>query len=292
MDVLLERTKRMNRLFISFSGGRTSAMMTKILLDELRGKLEIYVLFANTGKEDERTLEFVNQCDIEFGFNVVWIEAVTHPNERKACSFKVVNFQSAARNAEPFERVIEKYGLPGPGFLHCTRELKTNPMYSFIANRAGWQNDSYLTAVGIRADEVDRMSSSSNRNLWYPLIDLGVTKKHVLDFWLKQPFNLQLPEHYGNCTTCWKKTDRKLMTIAVDKPEEFDFFRRMEAVHAHTGAGIGPRFFFRGRKTVDDIFRQAREPFERFTDSYRPQKNCEMDIGASCGESCEIETDE
>ena len=46
---------------VSFSGGRTSAYMLRLLLDKYNGKLppDCHVVFANTGKEDEKTLRFV-----------------------------------------------------------------------------------------------------------------------------------------------------------------------------------------------------------------------------------------
>lgn len=289
----LEKIQNVGRLVISFSGGRTSAMMTKLLLDKFREKLPICVLFANTGKEDEKTLEFVNECDHRFDFGVIWLEAKVYHDQRKRSGFKIVNFQTAARDARPFEDVIKKYGLPGPHRLHCTRELKTNPMQSFIADQMKWRKKHYVTAIGLRADEVDRIPISPNGELCYPLIDLAIKKSDVLSFWSKQSFDLQLPEHYGNCTTCWKKSKRKLMTIALEKPQEFDFFRRMENEHSYTGAGTerGRRFLFRGRETVDELFRQSTQPFERFVDGYQPSPNNDIDVGSACGDSCEIEVD-
>ena len=50
-------------LVISFSGGRTSAYMTHLLLQQRDLWKDVIVLFANTGQEDERTLDFVNNCD-------------------------------------------------------------------------------------------------------------------------------------------------------------------------------------------------------------------------------------
>jgi len=61
---------------VSFSGGRTSAYMTKLLLDNWSDRYDFIVTFANTGLEHPKTLEFVRNCDDHFGFNTVWLEAV------------------------------------------------------------------------------------------------------------------------------------------------------------------------------------------------------------------------
>jgi len=49
---------------ISFSGGRTSGYMLWRILQENNGLPEdAIVIFANTGKEMEETLEFVRDCE-------------------------------------------------------------------------------------------------------------------------------------------------------------------------------------------------------------------------------------
>ena len=94
--------------------------MAKLLVDKYKGKRDIYTIFANTGKEREETLEFVNMCDIEFSLNVVWIESVQNHGKRQSASFKIVNFESASRKGEPFEDMIKKHGIPNKVFPHCT----------------------------------------------------------------------------------------------------------------------------------------------------------------------------
>lgn len=49
---------------ISFSGGRTSALMLKRIIDAHGGTLpaDVFVAFANTGREREETLRFVHEC--------------------------------------------------------------------------------------------------------------------------------------------------------------------------------------------------------------------------------------
>lgn len=47
-------------LIVQFSGGKTSAYMTRRLLDAGHTPL---VIFENTGRENNETLDFVHECD-------------------------------------------------------------------------------------------------------------------------------------------------------------------------------------------------------------------------------------
>lgn len=286
-----ERQRR-RRLFISFSGGKTSAYMTVLLLTEYRHLWEeVVVIFANTGQEDEKTLEYVRDFSAHYKIPVVWVEAVVDPKPRRATTHRVVTFETASRKGEPFERVIEKYGLPNTQFPHCTRELKERPMWSYL-DSLGWDFTNCETAIGLRADEIDRISPSwMARGVFYPLVDLRRVKADVLGWELAQPVRLGIPEHFGNCRWCWKKSFRKLGTVTLEEPTAFDFPARMELIHKDSGAGDGDRRFFRGRKTTADIFTLARDPgFEPFVDGF-PWKDEELDTGMSCGEGCDIGTD-
>ena len=63
------------RILVSFSGGRTSAYMGKYLKQKYEGTdVELCFVFANTGKEREETLDFINECDKRWGFEVNWVE--------------------------------------------------------------------------------------------------------------------------------------------------------------------------------------------------------------------------
>ena len=61
---------------ISFSGGRTSGYMLHRILEAHDGKLpeDVFVVFANTGKEAEQTLEFVDKCSREWNVKVQPVE--------------------------------------------------------------------------------------------------------------------------------------------------------------------------------------------------------------------------
>ena len=54
----------MNKILVSFSGGRTSGLMCRVILEHPKYKdYEKLFVYANTGKEAEATLEFVDRCD-------------------------------------------------------------------------------------------------------------------------------------------------------------------------------------------------------------------------------------
>lgn len=288
------------RLAISFSGGRTSAVMTKLLVEKHRNTHDICVTFANTGQEHEATLEFVQECDRRFGFGVVWLEAEVDMTPGVGVRHRVVTFETASRDGRPFRDYIAKYGIPNMGSPKCTGILKEDTIHHYIRHTLAWTKGTYDTAIGIRADEASRMSSRmAEARFIYPLVDLGYTKEKVIHEVRSWGFDLKLPgEHYGNCVWCWKKSLRKLLTVAKHNPEHFDFPARMEEefskhkVSPATSSPCGNRLFFRGHRSTQDILAQSKQPFEEFTDKYQIPEDKTLDYGVGCGESCEIGSDE
>jgi hypothetical protein len=219
--------KKLRRLFVSFSGGKTSAYLTNELVPMLHEWDEVIVGFANTGEEHEKTLEYVHKCDQHYNWNVVWLEAVFDPRKGFGTRHRVVSFETAARKGGAI----------------------------------------------------------------YPLIDWGITKEDVQAWEMKQPVRLGIPEHLGNCVWCWKKSFRKLATVASETPDAFRFPAYLEARYRDHGPGFGDRRLFRSRKATADIFAMARDPaFEPFVDGFQ-FKDEAMDFGSSCGETCEIGVD-
>ena len=100
-------------LVCTFSGGRTSAFMGLMLKDFPKYKdFEKLFVFANTGKEKEETLEFIDRCDKEWNLGVVWLEAKVIKEKGVGTSYKVVNYKTASRDGKPFEDMLKKYPLP------------------------------------------------------------------------------------------------------------------------------------------------------------------------------------
>jgi len=290
---MIEKTN----LVISFSGGETSAYMTKMILEKYREMFnEIVVIFANTGQENDETLEFVDQCDKAFGFNVVWVEANVFHGIRKSSGFHLVNFETASRDGKPYEEVIKKYGIPNKSFSLCTRELKLNPIKAYI-NSLGWYG--HYTAVGIRNDETRRISKEKEKlRIIYPLIDLEpTTKPEINTFWREQPFRLKLTGYQGNCKWCWKKSLRKLLTIYNENPSAFDFPLKMEEKYGRIGPEFVKRpdannrtFFRENMSTKDIIWLAENKEYDKPEDDsiVYNDKNVNLDLFSGCEESCEV----
>jgi 3'-phosphoadenosine 5'-phosphosulfate sulfotransferase (PAPS reductase)/FAD synthetase len=199
---------------ISFSGGRTSAYMLWRVLQSNGGLPdEAKVCFANTGKEEEATLRFVDRCSKEWGVPITWVEY-----RSEAPGFEVVAFETASRNGEPFDALTtKKKYLPNPVTRFCSEELKSKA----ITKATGLVPDE--TMVGVRADEPIRIPKLRARGLLLPLVSAGVRKTDVRSFWKAQAFDLELEEHggvtdLGNCDLCFLKGPNQIRSLIQDKP--------------------------------------------------------------------------
>lgn len=157
---------------VSFSGGKTSAFMA-VKLKEKYPHVKFVFIFSNTGQECEETLEFIRKCDEYFGLNVVWVEAVVNPEHGKGITHKVVDFESASRNGEPFEAHIAKSGITNANKPQCSDRLKKLVIedYKKKNNLKGATH-----CIGMRADEPNRVLNKSKRN---SLAGLGLTSDQI-----------------------------------------------------------------------------------------------------------------
>jgi hypothetical protein len=283
----------MNNLFISFSGGKTSAYMTyRILNSDWKNKYDnIAVVFANTGEEHENTLKFVHDCDVNLNFNTVWIEADIQ-EKGVGVRPKVVTYETASRKGEPFEAFIKKYGIPNMVSPQCTARLKTDPMHFYTKNVLGWGKE-YDTAIGIRTDETRRVSKNATTNkIVYPLIDWFPSDKiDVNDFWEDMPFTLDIKDYEGNCKWCWKKSLKKHFKLLEENPQWFDFPERMEKLYStvRTDQNGKPHYFFRGKKSTIML---KQEFYEYKKNNGQLSFSFDADENSGCSESCELYTTE
>jgi 3'-phosphoadenosine 5'-phosphosulfate sulfotransferase (PAPS reductase)/FAD synthetase len=225
---------------ISFSGGRTSAYMLKKVLEAGGGQLpdQAIVCFANTGKEEEATLKFVNDCSVNWGVKIHWIEYQDH--EEPEHRYKIVSYETASRNGEPFEAIIRKRQyLPNPVTRFCTSELKIRTMACFLKHsglfddctKSELENASW---IGLRYDEGRRAAKIKDKRR-IPLFTAKVSVHDISDFWSKQEFNLELPTYKGrtlagNCDLCFLKPANQVATLIAENPKRAEWWVKMEAL--------------------------------------------------------------
>jgi len=269
--------------------------MTKFIFDNWSEIFNIIVVFANTGREFEETLQFVNECDKRWNFNTVWIEAITDEKHGNGVRAKVVNFETASRNGEPFEAMIAKHGMPNVKMAICTRELKSYAIKAY-ARQIGFKK--YKTAIGIRADEIDRINPNhAKKGFIYPLVSAGTTKSDVNKFWINNDFDLQLKGYEGNCDFCFKKSLRKLLTLTTEHPEKLDWWQKMEKKYSEyipiTRKSQNKKTtFFRENLKVADLIYLSTQPFEKSRDDSKYVETqlslFDLDISNGCVESCDV----
>ena len=266
------------KLIISFSGGETSGYMLKYCLDNYSNEYEILVIYANTGKEDEKTLKFIEQCSKEFEIKIHWVESIIKTKKGWGVDFKLVDFKTASRNGEPFEEMLSYLGLPCSHAPFCSVQLKKLPINAFIKS-INWEK--CFIAIGIRADEIDRISvNHKKQRIIYPLVENNIKRKDINEFWEKQKFKLELKQPLGNCDVCWKKSDRKLLEIAYKYPEKFGWWIEMES--KYQGIRIdGKTSFYRGGRNAE-YFIKLSETIGAQLDLFKFD-----DTPNGCSESCE-----
>jgi len=230
---------------VATSGGRTSGYMLRRILDAHDGQPDdLKVVFCNTGLEHAATYEFLREMEERWGVAIDWIEYDLDQDGEH--DFRVVDFETAARDGEPFTQLIEKKGyLPNPVARVCSSNLKMRTLDRYLKTLPAFA-DSYTNAIGLRADEPNRAqrikSDNGREAIICPLYDAGLSEDDVLAFWAANDFDLDLPlsgNAAGNCVGCFLKKRSKLELLMKELPEYFDWWVEAEEgvkATAKTGA--------------------------------------------------------
>lgn len=230
---------------IHFSGGKTSGYLLAHILKAHGGKLpdNAIAVFCNTGKEVERTYRFIHDFSEQTGQHIVWLEFDIDPEGKgtvksPAYIHKVVDYKTASRGGEPFEKMIRrKKFVPNVVNRICTSVLKVETCDRYMRRDLGIKE--YRDIIGFRYDEPRRWNRSLKMKYSqdekcrhtlrdFPLVHAGVTKGTVEDYWRDIPWGLRMDSNYGNCDLCYLKGRRKLVSIIREKPELADWWIDME----------------------------------------------------------------
>ena len=238
---------RGRRHILHVSGGRTSGYLLRHILDAHGGQLPPHAraIFTNTGKEREETLVFLREIGRRWNVEITWLEYDYRKHapggrggDRQKNWFRVVDFDTASRQGEPFAALIRsRRMLPNAVTRLCTEELKINTTARYVRHVLHWarpRRPKPLDVLGIRSDEPKRISKA----LWeecrsrYPLVNADVTEADVDAWWDDQPFDLALRKDEGNCDLCFLKGARKLKWLINDAPERADWWIEQERFRA------------------------------------------------------------
>jgi len=273
---------------ISFSGGRTSGYMLYRTVMAHGGTLpdDVYVAFANTGKEREETLDFVHECSQHFGVKVHWLEYRPDAPD----GYIEVSYETASRAGEPFQMAIDKKKrLPNWRQRWCTALLKVDALQAFMRSR-GYEIGTYVDVIGLRHDEGMRVlkgldnAMKAGRMVAYPLSRAKVVKSDVMEFWAAQDFDLQLEPWEGNCDLCFLKGAGIKREILRRNPELAGWWIANETEEK----GPGKRGWFEKRHSIAMLLDQVTA---ESTLPLTPQPVLE-EYDVECGLTCAAEMDD
>lgn len=289
------KLKDNNNIFSSVSAGYSSVMMA-VKMREWFPNHNIINVMANTSKEREESLYFMNECDKHFNLNLVWLEAEFH-EKGVGVTYNVVDFKNLKRNGEIFEQGIKKLGIPSKINKWCNRDMKLEILTKYAKSIFG--KDNYSVAVGLRIDEVDRIRKDfKDNNVFYPLMDRKISKRERNKFWKDQPIQISIPAFKGNCDLCFAKSDRKLMTILKEEPKLGEWWNDMLIKYGNIKLDGKPSYndlleanngitFYRGYKTINDLIQLSKQPFKKATDEYIYESDL-FDLEEDCGSGCQV----
>ncbi|HDL8099881.1 TPA: phage N-6-adenine-methyltransferase [Yersinia enterocolitica] len=198
---------------VSFSGGRTSGHLVHLLEPRRVAGEDVRYIFTDTGAEHPKTYDFIRNVVSHWKIDLICLRVVVNPELGKANSYKVISVDEIGPDLQPWRDVCAKYGTPYVHGAFCTRTMKIEPFDRYCKDHftecEKW--------IGIRADEKKRLTPHEGVHYLADISDFE--KQDVLDWWKQQPFDLDLPEHLGNCVLCVKKGVNKIALATRDEPE-------------------------------------------------------------------------
>ncbi len=281
---------------ISFSGGRTSAYLVNLF----RNDPDAHFVFMDTGAEHPATYHFIKDIVKHWGIDLVCLRVVVNPEMGKGGSYKQISLSELKQDLEPWKEMLAKYGAPAFDMAYCTARMKTEPFEKYCDEKFGKGN--YERWIGIRADEPKRLPAEVLEGLGFPVPEkvarqkrgfryLGeiseFSKDDILDWWEKQPFDLAITEHLGNCVFCIKKGLNKVALAAKDEPEQFvKWVEVTEGASVRTeGRKHNHKRMYRQRLHASDIAEIYKD--QSRDELFKALRSSKRYESGSCSESCE-----
>lgn len=267
---------------VSFSGGRTSAKLTLLAIEEF-GAENVVVVLMDTGAEHPKTYEFVRNLVDVFGVDLVCLRGKFDQPLGKGVEYEIIGLDDLKFDLEPFKGMIKKYGVPYIGGMFCTDRMKLQPFKKYCKDHVG---KDYETWLGIRIDEPKRLREKKGIKYLAEICD--DEKQDIISWWSEQVFDLEIPEWLGNCVFCPKKSNLKLAAAQRDEPELYIDWLNMiysDDVRHDDNTGHWSQMY-RGKKSLEQVIAM----FDGSTgDEIKSRiRGAKMTDANSCSESCEV----
>ncbi|WP_109867437.1 phosphoadenosine phosphosulfate reductase domain-containing protein [Escherichia coli] len=272
---------------VSFSGGRTSAYLVHLMEKQRKAGNNVCYIFMDTGCEHPLTYRFIREVVKFWGISLTVLQVDINPELGQPNGYtewEPKDIQTRMPVLKPFMDMVKKYGTPYIGGAFCTDRLKLTPFTKYCDDHFGRGN--YITWLGIRADEPRRLKPKSGVRYLAELSDFD--KSDVIRWWHKQPFDLQTPEHLGNCVFCIKKSTQKLGLACKDEPGLMRVFNELvTGKHVRDGhRKTNKDVMYRGHLSLDGIARMYAD--SDYRNLYQAMVQARRFDTGSCSESCEI----
>lgn len=284
-------------------------------------------IFCDTGAEAPETYEFIRECSRQWGLSITCLRVVVNPKLYSANSYEIIRLDEIGPDLRPWEAMVKKYGVPAINLPFCTDRMKTEPSEKYLKDKYGddyilmlgirydepsrlWGkkllresgmgpetaadvfNQMYLgSESGAPQHCIEKMrqrvAKLKSSKLWHMAGVSDMGKEDVLAWWRSQPFDLNLPEHLGNCTFCIKKSAGKVALAAKDRPDSAQRFIQLvegDSVRVE-GRKDQSKAMYRERRKLSDIIALYSD-VSRDDLAARLKSTHVFDAG-TCSESCE-----
>jgi hypothetical protein len=267
---------------VSFSGGRTSAYLVKLMEQKRADGDDVKYIFMDTGAEHPKTYEFIRNVVEHFQIDLICLRVVFNNELGKASTYEVCNLDSIGPDLKPWQGMLAKYGVPYIGGEFCTDRMKLVPFKKYCQEHFG----EWVTWLGIRADEPRRLREQEGIRYLAELSDFD--KQDVMDWWGSQEFDLGIDEWLGNCVFCMKKSNLKLAAAQRDEPGLYlDFVDAITSEGVRTGEKTGSVMkMYRGKQSLEGLI----ATFDGSTGEEIKERmqGAKVMSSGSCSESCEV----
>ncbi|EDW0699983.1 phosphoadenosine phosphosulfate reductase family protein [Salmonella enterica subsp. enterica] len=257
---------------VSFSGGRTSAHLAHLMRQR---DPDTRFVFMDTGAEHPATYQFIRDAVKYWDIALVCLRVVVNPELGKANGYRIIGLDEIGPDLAPWVEMLKKYGTPYVGGEFCTDRMKLGPFKKYCDEHIG--RKTYHTWIGIRADEPKRLTPRARTSYLADISDIN--KRGIIDWWSRQAFDLQIPEHLGNCVFCIKKSIQKIALAAKDEPElarQFNDILTANYVRKMPNRCGTDLVMYRGKNTFEGVIAMfsgdTRESLASRMPSQNPQK--------------------